>query len=314
MSATRSTTTRPLPADAGEVLESLYQHRLLSATQVRAMHAPRASLRWTQQLLRSLDEHGLAQAVRVGRGARKLYFITAAGADAVEQVPTRVETRRKLITPAQALGPLRAHTLAVNDVGIAFQRAAQERGDECGPFAWRHEVAHPIGALPGRRRSELLICDAVLHYLLYGPDEELTFHYRFLELDRGTIPVDELGAKLARYARLHRFTPDPHPDATDPPRPAWEGHYPVFPDVLCVLAHQPRSRLERRLRTTINLCRTDPLLQREDAVQVWLCLLDDLLADGPFASIFVSHRQPTQLVDWLGAAITPTSARQRPGA
>lgn len=87
----------------------------------------------------------------------------------------------------------------------------------------------------------------------------------------------------------------------------------MFPDVLCVLAHQPRSRLERRLRTTINLCRTDPLLQRESAVQVWLCLLDDLRADGPFAPIFVSHRQPTQLVDWLGAD-APTSSRQRPGA
>ncbi len=314
MSASTSTTSRPLPAAAGEVLEGRYQHRLLSVAQVRAMHAPHASLRWTQQLLRSLAEHCLIEAVRVGRGARKLYFITAAGADAVEQVPTRVETRRKLITPAQALGPLRAHTLAVNDVGIAFWQAAQQRGDECGPFAWRHEVAHPTGALPGRRRSELLICDALLHYLLYGPAEEQTFHYRFLELDRGTIPVDELGAKLGRYARLHRFTPDPAAGETGGARPAWEAHYPVFPDVLCVLAHQPRSRLERRLQTTINLCRTDPLLQRESAVQVWLCLLEDLLADGPFAPIFVSHRQPTQLVDWLGAANTPTSARQRPGA
>ena len=314
MSASTSTTSRPLPAAAGEVLEGLYQHRLLSAAQVRAMHAQHASLRWTQQLLRSLAEHGLIDAVRVGRGARKLYFITAAGADAVEQVPTRVETRRKLITPAQALGPLRAHTLAVNEVGIGFQRAAQQRGDECGPFAWRHEVAHPIGALPGRRRGELLICDAVLHYLLYEPNDKLTFQYRFLELDRGTIPVDELGAKLARYARLHCFTPDVGSESTASARPAWEGHYPVFPDVLCVLAHQPRSRLERRLQTTINLCRTDPLLQRESAVQVWLCLLDDLLADGPFAPIFVSHRQPTHLVDWLGAGETRTSARRRPGA
>jgi hypothetical protein len=61
------------------------------------------------------------------------------------RTPGRVETRRKLLSPMDARGPLRAHTLAVNDVGIAFLKAARPRAeDECGPLAWRHEVAHPI--------------------------------------------------------------------------------------------------------------------------------------------------------------------------
>jgi hypothetical protein len=40
---------------AGEVLESLFQHRLLSTDQLRKLHAPHASARWTQQVLSELE-------------------------------------------------------------------------------------------------------------------------------------------------------------------------------------------------------------------------------------------------------------------
>lgn len=284
-----------LPAAAGEVVESLYQHRLLTAAQIQTMHAPHASLRWTQQLLHLLERHNLAASVRAGRGSPKLHFLTPAGADAAEQIPDRVETRRKLLNAAHALGPLRAHTLAVNDTAIAFLKAAREREpDECGPFAWRHEIAHPIGRLPGRRRGELLICDALLRYLLIAPDGELTFHYRFLELDRGTIPTDELAAKLARYQRLHDFTPDGETEL------GWKAELPVFPGVLCVLADRTRTRLERRLATAVGLCESERALPPDGPVQIAFCLLEDLRADGPFAAIFVRHHDPEQLVNWLG--------------
>lgn len=48
-----------------------------------------------------------------------------------------LEAPPKLLGPREAAGPLRAHTLAVNEVGIAFLRAARERGEECGPHSWR---------------------------------------------------------------------------------------------------------------------------------------------------------------------------------
>jgi hypothetical protein len=303
VSATISARPPALPAIAGEVVLSLYQHRLLCARQVREMHLPHTSLRYCQQLLSALERHRLITSVRSGRGSRKLYFLTAAGAEAAEQIPTRVETRRKLITPAQALGPLRAHTLAVNDTGICFLHAAREReGDECGPFAWRHELAHPIGRPPGLRRAELLITDALIRYLLAEPDGQLSFHYRFLELDRATIPADELQAKLSRYRRLHDHIPDGER------QPSWRAEYPLFPQVICVLTGQPRLRLERRLATVIGLCQQDPALPPQGPVQISFSLLEDLKDAGPFAPVFLRHHDPERLVDWLGHRSGPRAA------
>lgn len=53
----------------------------------------------------------------------------------------------RLIGADGAAGPLQAHTLAVNDAAICFIEAARGRGDEFGPFAWRHEIYHPAIAL-----------------------------------------------------------------------------------------------------------------------------------------------------------------------
>ena len=166
-----------LPVAAVGVLESLYEHRLLSSRQLHRMHTPDASMRWTREVLTGLRRRGLVDFLRAADGGGSVYFLTTKGADAVELVPTRAQTRRKLITPAQAAGPLRAHTLAVNETGIAFITSARERGDEFGTLAWRHEIAHPTGP----RRGELLIADALFTYLRYGPDGELIFHYRLLE-------------------------------------------------------------------------------------------------------------------------------------
>lgn len=170
-----------------EVLTSIYQHRLLSTSQVRAMHLHDCSRRWNERVLAELTRRGLVAFVRPSRNRPRLYFLTLAGAQAVEVIPTRVETRRKLITPEQAAGPLWRHTFAVNDLGIAFMRTAREHHDDFGPFAWRHEIAHRAPK-PGHARSELLISDALLTHLALGPSHELTFHYRLLELDRATVP------------------------------------------------------------------------------------------------------------------------------
>ena len=87
---------RALAPVSGPVLESLYQHRVLSTRQLRAMHAPAAGPRWMQRVMAALADAGLVGFVRVGRGAPRLYHLTASGADAVELIPTRTEPRRRL--------------------------------------------------------------------------------------------------------------------------------------------------------------------------------------------------------------------------
>jgi hypothetical protein len=285
-----------LPAVATEVLTSIYQHRLLNTTQVHAMHLPGHTRRWAEQILTQLARRELTAFVRPGRGGPRLYYLTPAGAQAVETIPTRVETRRKLITPEQAAGPLWRHTLAVNDTGIAFMRAARERGDDFGALGWRHEIAHHAPAA-GHSRGELLIADALLTYLAHGPEGQLTFHYRLLELDRATVPADTLAAKLARYADLYH-APANHGQPSG--KPAWQARYPIFPDIICVLAGKPRPVLLRRAQTVLALCQADPQLQSTPQVRISLALLEDLQAHGPFAAIWRQPQHPTRLHDWLG--------------
>jgi Replication-relaxation len=290
------TDLQALPAVAGEVLESLYQHRLLSSHQIHRMHTPGASMRWTREILTGLRRHDLVDFLRAADGGGSVYFLTPKGTDAVELLPARAQPRRKLITPAHAAGPLRAHTLAVNETGIAFLASARERGDEFGTLAWRHEIAHPIG----HRRGELLIADALFTYLRYGPDGELIFHYRLLELDRATLPTDTLAAKLARYARLYRYTP------TGRKTPGWQARYPVFPGVICVLAGRPQRVLDRRAQTVLALCREDPELTRTPEVEISICLLCELATRGPFAAIWQRPGDERRL-DWLGHPARDTS-------
>ena len=299
---------RPLPGAAVEVLESLHQHRLLSVGQIHLLHTPEKSRRWTQRLVGELAAHGLVRFVR-DTGARKLWFVTDDGADAVAALASGADPRRKVITPAQAAGPLRRHTLAVNDAGIAFVAAARRRGDECGALSWRHEVAHPIGRPAGRGRGELLIADALLTYIRVDEAGEATLHYRFLELDRATIPADALARKLTRYARLHRYASAARKG--QPAEPDWRAHYPSFPAVHVLLAGGSRAALERRLARVASLAGDDPELAEAPAVSISFALLAELVEHGPFASIFVELSDPERPVSWLGPE--RASARQGGG-
>lgn len=250
-------------------------------------------------MIAELARQGLVSWV-YGRGRLRVWYLTEAGARLVEALPDRVEERRKLLDARQAAGMLQAHTLAVNEVGTAFLRAARERGDEFSPRSWQHEIAHPIGPAPGMRRGELLIADAVFSYLLADAKGAWQLDYRFVELDRGTLPSDRLSAKLARYARLYRFRPRAQRKGSAEPPPAWKARYSVFPAVLVIFADQPRRALERRLDLIAALCRTEPDLERAPAVSISFCLLEDLREKGPFAPIFTEPDRPGEALDWLG--------------
>jgi hypothetical protein len=289
----------PLPrlgATAVEMLESVHQHRLLSTRQLHELHSPTTTQRWTQLIATDLQRHGLVCAARLPRGM-KLLYVTPAGADAVEAIGSRTETRRKVVGVEQASGPLQQHTLAVNDVGLCFVQAARERGDDCGPWAWRHEIHHPIGHQPGQRQGEHVISDALLTYQR-TTDQQTSFHYRLIELDRATMPADDLAAKLGRYARLYRYTLPA--EGLAEPAPLWRVRYSVFPTVLVVLANGTRRRLERRRDIALALCGQDQQLQYAPEVRIDVCLLADLQTHGPFAPIIHSAAEPDRAVDWLG--------------
>jgi hypothetical protein len=292
----RHAIARALSTVAVEVLESLHQHRLLTVRQVHALHMPSTRLRWTYRILAGLAERGLADHV-AGPHRQGLWFLTAQGEDTIQAAGTLAEPRRRITTPEQAAGPLRAHTLAVNDTGIAFVKAARERdGDGCGPLSWRHEIAHPYIAGRGRNGAHLLIADALLSYLQAAPDESLILHQRFIELDRGTIPPEQLAAKLARYAQLNHYSV-----ANDAPEgPLWRAYYRTFPPVLVVLADQTPAAARRRVQKTIALYRSDPSQALYGTVPIAFTALPELTARGPFAPIFIPAERPDHYRDWLG--------------
>jgi hypothetical protein len=273
---------------ADAVLQSIAAHRLLTARQIRDLHMPDADPRWTRRVMAGLVDQGLVEFARSGRGARRIYFLSQTGHQALHHGP-----RTRWTSARHTAGALNAHTLAVNDVGLTFVGAARERDDEFGPLAWRHEVAHPIGPSAAGQRTELVIADAVLTYLQRPGDGALAFHYRFLELDRATQPTVTLADKLSRYARLYTHTPKNHKE------PQWHQNYPVFPEVLVVLTGAPPDALRRRAQTVIALCQADRRLQHTPQVAISIVLLDDLLTRGPWAPIFrrLNTKGP---VPWTG--------------
>lgn len=292
------TAPRRLGATGVEILESLGQHRLLSTRQVHELHTPVTSMRWTRHLLERLRRNGFVGSV-AEPGGRLCWYVTEDGADALEAIPSRAESRRPRVTPEAAAGPLQEHSLAVNEVGLAFVRAARAReDDECGPFDWFHEIAHSLGPPPGRRAPEQLISDAVLTYQLGEAGGGASVVYRFVELDRANRSAAELARRIGRYARL--FRREVEADSAGSKVPLWETLYPVFPGLLVVLAGRPRERLLERRATVLALCQTDPGLADAPEVEVAICLLTDLASAGPFARICRTLVEPETDVDWLG--------------
>jgi hypothetical protein len=279
-----------VPLAAAELLASLAQHRVLSTPQVRSIHFPDHSPRWTRMALAPLADAGLAAFVPNAGAAgapRRLWYVTERGARAALDAGLLEEIPR-LLDEEAASGPLQAHTLAVNDAAICFLRSARERGDEFGPLAWRHEVAHRLGY---GRRAGSLFADAVLTYVRLT-ESEVVVEQRFLELDRATLSVDRLAAELARYGPLVRAVGKQG-------EPLWRSRYPSFPPVICVLAGAAQATLRRRRDTAVALLRGDPDFAGSPELSVRLCLAEDLAERGPFAPIFTDVRDPEEPVDWL---------------
>lgn len=270
---------------ADRVLASLVRHRLLSTGQVGEMHAPGASRRRASEVLNGLRVSGLVDRVwSRTRPPERVWFATAAG---MASVPSD-GSRMRPVSAESARGPLGAHLLAVNDVGIAFLRAARARGDADGHVSWSHEVAHRTTDGKSAARS-LVIADAVLCYWLPEDGRDILLN-RFVELDRGTEPPQRLADKLAAYVRLRRY------------EAGWRDRYPSFPPVMVVFAGRPRPELARRLRMAIALCRSDPRIRGAlPEVAFMFVDLEDLQTLGPFGPAFWTPLEPDLPVDVLGS-------------
>jgi Replication-relaxation len=275
-----------------EILGSLCQHRVLSTPQVRAIHLPHNGESWSQRIMARLRRRGLvafATVPGVPGAPRRLWYVTEAGAQAARDAGM-IRRLPRLLSAEQVTGPLQAHTLAVNDAGIAFLVSARERGDEFSPTSWRHEVEHPLNRGQGRSRRAVF-ADAVLTYVRLTA-EEVVVEQRFLELDRATLSIDRLAAELSRYARLYNAT------GADG-EPFWRERYPWFPPIVCVLSGASRPALERRRDTAVAMLSRDRELARTPEVSIRLCLAEDLADAGPFEPIFTDVRDPERLTDWL---------------
>lgn len=284
---------------ADHALIALVVHRMLTAEQLSEMLTPQATGtgNWRRRL-NQLRRAGLVETMCSYRGWRSnVWHATRPG---IQRVLTDPDHTRSYQVPASSI--LQAHTLAVNDVGLAFVRAARNRGDDCDWASWDHEVAHTF-ATTHRNRRTALIADAVLTYTTKdaaGPGRSLRC---FIELDRATQPAHKLAAKIRTYADYHRWEPA-RPDTHGVPagEPGWRGRYTCWPPLCVIIGANPAKTpdaIERRIDQIIRLCAADHLTVCQ-AMPVYICRFDTLTAQGPWAPIWWRPDNPRTPVDLTG--------------
>ncbi|MEV5880662.1 replication-relaxation family protein [Streptomyces sp. NPDC052101] len=288
--------TRPsgLPRLAQELLPVLYQHRLLTAEQLTRLLRPNAATsRYVRRQLLQLQAHALADATsrRHNRAGELLWYITPLGADTIE-AGRELPARAYRITDQAAASTLQEHTLAINDTALAFvEHARQRSGDECEPLSWDMEVAHRVRDGNTRSADEVwLTPDAVLHYTHTTDSGERMLLDFFIEVDRSTMNVARLAAKLHAYARYATYIPQPAPGtrhhAGGLVQEAWRERYRAFPRLLLVLTGAPSHTLATRALDLRALAAADPRLQRAAAqLRAGITSLELLTRHGPFADV-----------------------------
>jgi hypothetical protein len=291
-----------------EALTCLYQHRLLSSGQLGRLLTPHTvNTAHLRRQLRRLDDLGLVGHVNAPtRAHNKLYFATATGAACVEAAG-EVPARSYRMSAEIARGLLQQHTLAVNETGLCFVEAARALGHECGPLDWAPERAHRMRDGGGRRVDhEYLIADAVLNYVVRPGDGRRIQTCMFLELDRCTMTVARLAAKLTGYARYYEYVPGagaPGGETRQGGLPAWRYSYPRFPAILIVLTGAGPAAISARIADLRALAAEDPRLRRlAGELKIGATALEQLRVHGPFEPIFTPI---------LGADTTPTDMSLR---
>jgi hypothetical protein len=284
---------RFLPPVAAEILQGLCQHRLLSTRQIHALYMPSVSLRYTQRILTELYQAELTDRTHASHGAA-LWSPTTDGRAIARYTNPHQPPRRHHGAPRPPASLTRTHTLAVNETGIAFVKAARARHDECHALSW-HDVTHPIPPTRDSRNDHLLITAALLTYIEIREGVAVP-HQRFIELDCGTLGAERLAEKLGAYKLLH----DDARQTTGQLRTGWRSRYRTFPWVLVVLAAQPPATAQCRIRTLTALWHTDLATQHLPPIPMHFVTIEQITRHGPYAPIFTSANQPGQPQNWLG--------------
>ena len=218
-------TPRAMTTHEKEIVSSLYLHRLLTTSQLHALHDPTKHVRCTQRRLEKLKGRGfVANAQGPGPAREYRWWLTERGAQLAE-LGGDVEIRKFRMTADAATGRHADHLMAVNDIGLALVRAAGEHGDEFGYHHWRHEIAHRYG----RGNNDVLSADAVVTYDVRTRDGAVVSERRFLEVDRGTESVHALAEKVYAYQLFARWEPPRRDTETHLPKLALAAHLPLVP-------------------------------------------------------------------------------------
>ncbi|WP_233288972.1 replication-relaxation family protein [Kitasatospora sp. MBT63] len=282
-----------LPAVAQDAMRVLYQHRMMSTPQLHRLLTPNTARPvYLLKQLNRLRELGVADRVRVqGPELTRMpymWFLTDVGADQVE-LDHELMHRPYRVTEGGAMGTRQAHTLAVNDVGLAFVEHARRLAHECGPLDWTPEVAGRIRDGQRRFEDDHVISDAVVNYVHIHPNGRRTPLQAFIELDRATMTVTRLAAKLAAYGRMYDYIPQEpdRPRAQPGARPAWRYQYPTFPQILVVLTGASPRALAGRARDLALLAGSNPRLMRHrETLAIGVTTLAHLQKRGPLEPIF----------------------------
>jgi hypothetical protein len=291
---------------AAEVVEMLYEHRLLSTRQVHLWHRPDGSLRSVQRTLKSLADDGLVASSRRGVTGEAVWWATAAGARSAKAGGSR--KRSYQVTAEIARGPLRQHTLDTNEVGIAFVQAARAQGGwESGTVTWEHEVEYRVAerARGGQRADgDSVTPDAVLRFTAVWPNESLENLAFFIEVDRGNKNYPDVVKQIGAYYRLLRYNPKQGR--------GWRDEFEFFPRLLVVLTGKSERVLINRRHQLLYFCTADPAMTKAREAgwkaEVAIVHLTDLIERGPMAPIFWEPGTAGR-VDCVGQSVdedTPT--------
>ncbi|MDQ1041596.1 hypothetical protein QFZ75_008098 [Streptomyces sp. V3I8] len=284
-------------------LAVLAQYRIATTEQVHLLTAPGVRIEQTRRRLMKLRGEGLVDRITLARAGRMrvwVWFATGYGARIAATWPElRNLPTRRYAGDRTAVRLKTGHGLAVTEVGLAFVQDARRRGEICRPLDWIPEVHHPLGS------GEAVIPDALVYYRTREAGGAMV--RAFVEVDRATMGPERLAAKVAAYARLHRYVPVPggrHRGygtqlATQQGPEAWRKRYPVFSRVLFVLDHVGPAGVEHRgraLRATTQETVPDRFLRNVPVLSVPMA---DLLREGPSAPVWRPAHDPDRKVSWL---------------
>lgn len=268
-----------------ELLQMLAVVRVATAVQLAQVATPKSvSTRYVRRALRNLQLDGFVDGTETGYAGQMVWYLTSAGVRAVAEAAGRAAPKRRTVSPALVASGLLDHPLDVTGTMATFAPAGADVED------WRVERLHRYG----RAGEHRLLPDAVLTLLEY--DGRRLPEVLFVEVDRATMSVPKLAAKLGRYADYagSRVWPRGRRGRRASLVSAFERDYPETercPPILIVLAGAPDLVLVRRAARLASLT-AEYWDWQWKKIDVGVALLADLVDHGPLADVVMPLDNP----------------------